>query len=67
MLITSGKLAATIPAAKIKESPVIKGTNAPINNPVPAKTKPQTTATNSTGPIWAYQDAISVAKVMETV
>jgi hypothetical protein len=64
MFITSGVLAATIPAAKINESPVTKGTKAPINNPVPAKTKPQTTATNSTGPNWAYQDANSVAKDM---
>jgi hypothetical protein len=65
MLMLSGKLAATMPEANIKESPVIKGTNAPINKPVPAKTNPQTTATNSTGPIWAYQDAISVAKVIQ--
>jgi hypothetical protein len=64
MLMLSGKFAATMPEANIKESPVIKGTNAPISSPVPAKTKPQTTATNSTGPIWAYQDAISVAKLM---
>jgi hypothetical protein len=43
-MFTSAALAAAIrPAAKTRESPVIKGMNAPISKPVPAKTRPQTT------------------------
>jgi hypothetical protein len=58
MLIVSGKLAATKPAAKTSESPVIKGMKAPISSPVPAKTNAQTAATKRIGPIWSYQSAI---------
>jgi hypothetical protein len=61
MFITSGKLAATIPEANINESPVIKGMKAPISNPVPAKTRDQTTKTNRAGPIWSYQETMSLA------
>jgi hypothetical protein len=35
-------VAASKPAAKIRESPVMNGIKAPIKNPVPAKTRPQT-------------------------
>jgi hypothetical protein len=35
-------VAAKTPEAKIKESPVMNGINAPINSPVPANTNPQT-------------------------
>ena len=41
MLIES-LVAAKTPAAKISESPVMKGMNAPISSPVPANTSPQT-------------------------
>jgi hypothetical protein len=58
MFMLSGKLAATIPEAKTSESPVIKGTKAPIKSPVPAKTKAQTAAIKSIGPIWSYQSVI---------
>jgi len=42
MFMLSLFAAATNPAAKTKLSPVIKGINAPTNNPVPAKTNPNT-------------------------
>ena len=41
-MLTESLVAARTPEAKISESPVMNGMNAPINNPVPAKTSPQT-------------------------